>query len=742
MSHPHEPWLQEAQAGDMLDAMAVPAWLHRPGCPPRLNPALRRLCGLVQDIEQARDHLGMVAPEDRAVLDQATTDCLTGSGEPPAQSLRLLAGDGGLRPVELTLRRVHWGPAATGRDAVDGVGQRSAAALITCVDHSDFQHVQNMLQAMSGMQRQIVNGAPVASFVVDRNQRISHWNSACERLTGCSADQMIGSTEAWRAFYDGPQPLLAEMILQGIDPAELTARHGDAARPSALVAGAYEKEAFFPHLGSGGLWLDFTAAPLRDGDGQVVGAIITLQDVSQRRRNEDELTRRLEKMVIERSRELQAHARLMDAFIDNAPIGVVYTVNDRVQRSNRRMAEIMGPGPGATAQTAADNNADADADAEPTEQHSAVPFFMSADDARQLNRLAQPLFAAYQPMHHEMWMQHQSGRPLWLQVNAYPVEYSDNATGAWWMIQDRSEVRAAQEALAQRFDELTATNQKLEQAQNQLLQNDKMASIGQLAAGVAHEINNPVGFVSSNLHTLRQYIDQLLKLVDAQALACALPGDAPVQAMLAQVQKSVELDYLKEDLPQLLDESAEGLARVKKIVQDLKDFSRVDQSDWQQADLNAGLDSTLNVVRNEVKYKCEVVKQLGTLPLVLCLAGQLNQVFMNLIVNASHAIAERGTITLSSGTEGGWAWVQVDDTGCGMTEQVRRRMFEPFFTTKDVGKGTGLGLSLSFSIVQRHGGAIQVRSAVGQGSSFRVWVPVGGPPSAGGPDIGQPPRWA
>ena len=257
-----------------------------------------------------------------------------------------------------------------------------------------------------------------------------------------------------------------------------------------------------------------------------------------------------------------------------------------------------------------------------------------------------------------------------------------------------------------------------------------MASIGQLAAGVAHEINNPVGFVSSNLNSLRQYVASLLGLVDAYATASADPANPVAAGLLARLQAEVKLDYLKEDLPQLLDQSADGLARVKKIAQDLNDFSRVDPSDWQDADLNAGLQSTLNVVRHDVKYKADVLLQLGALPPVRCLAGQLNQVFMNLIVNASQAIAERGVITLSSGTQGPWAWVQVDDNGKGMCDAVQRRIFEPFYTTKEVGKGTGLGLSLSFSIVQRHGGLIQLRSVPGSGSAFRVWVPIAGPQPA------------
>jgi two-component system, NtrC family, sensor kinase len=246
---------------------------------------------------------------------------------------------------------------------------------------------------------------------------------------------------------------------------------------------------------------------------------------------------------------------------------------------------------------------------------------------------------------------------------------------------------------------------------------------------VAHEINNPVGFVSSNLNTMRQYVDGLLSLSSAYEVALASPGDPAATKALNEQRETVEIDYLREDLPILLDECADGLGRVKKIVQDLKDFSRVDQANWQEADLNVGLESTLNVVRHEVKYKAEVEKNLAPLPPVVCLAAQLNQVFMNLIVNATHAIPEHGTITLSSGTQDNWAWVQVEDTGCGMPEDVKRRIFEPFYTTKDVGKGTGLGLSLSFSIVQKHGGVIRVKSVPGQGSAFRVWLPIGGPES-------------
>jgi PAS domain S-box-containing protein len=296
------------------------------------------------------------------------------------------------------------------------------------------------------------------------------------------------------------------------------------------------------------------------------------------------------------------------------------------------------------------------------------------------------------------------------------------------------ELSAFMENASVNYARLKETNTRLEEAQNQLMQSEKMASIGQLAAGVAHEINNPIGFVNSNLNSLKHYVDDLLLLIaDYEAAEVDLGPEA--RRRLQASKEAVDLQYMLEDLPVLLRESADGLGRVKRIVQDLKDFSRVDNSDWADADLNAGLDSTLNVVLNEVKYKANVVKNYGSLPPVYCLAAQLNQVFMNFIVNAAHAIETRGEVTLSTGHCGAWVWVEVADTGSGMSEEVQRRIFEPFYTTKPVGKGTGLGLSLSFSIVQKHKGFIKVKSEPGKGSAFRAWIPVNPEDPDGAPPL-------
>ena len=281
---------------------------------------------------------------------------------------------------------------------------------------------------------------------------------------------------------------------------------------------------------------------------------------------------------------------------------------------------------------------------------------------------------------------------------------------------------ANQQLLANNI-ELKHLNEKLESAHTQLLQSEKMASIGQLAAGVAHEINNPVGFVNSNMGTLSKYIASMFKVFDAYAAAEAR-NDAKVFPEVAQIKKAVDFPYLVEDIPSLLKESQDGLARVTRIVQDLKDFSHVDESNWQHANLEQGMDSTLNVVANEIKYKAEVVKQYAGLPEVECMPSQLNQVFMNLLMNAAQAIEQKGTITVRTGISGDEVWVEVEDTGKGISPEHINRIFDPFFTTKPIGKGTGLGLSLSYGIVQKHHGRIEVKSEVGKGTKFRVWLPV------------------
>jgi signal transduction histidine kinase len=258
---------------------------------------------------------------------------------------------------------------------------------------------------------------------------------------------------------------------------------------------------------------------------------------------------------------------------------------------------------------------------------------------------------------------------------------------------------------------------RLHEAKSQLLQSEKMAAIGQLAAGVAHEINNPIGYVNSNLGTLQKYLDDLIGMIVLYAEA---GNDA---ALVARKRQEIDLEFLKQDALALVTESREGIERVKKIVQDLKDFSHTSDNRFQAGDLHLGLNSTLNIVWNEIKYKARVVKEYGEIPPVECIPSQINQVFMNLLVNAAQAIDRDGAITIRTGRQGDGVYVEIADTGKGIAPENLKRIFEPFFTTKPVGKGTGLGLSLSYGIVQKHNGRIEVESEVGKGATFRVWVP-------------------
>jgi signal transduction histidine kinase len=285
--------------------------------------------------------------------------------------------------------------------------------------------------------------------------------------------------------------------------------------------------------------------------------------------------------------------------------------------------------------------------------------------------------------------------------------------------------RVLAQSLEQHNVELEAVNQKLAGAQTQLLQSEKMASVGQLAAGVAHEINNPIGYVRSNLTSLTQYWQNISLILEAyEQLETLLPGMPPQLQAVQTLKQRVELDYLRQDIVSLLAESVEGVTRVEKIVKDLRDFSHIDQGEWVEADIHECIDSTLNVVAHELKYKGDLIKEYGELPLIPCLPFQLKQVFMNLLVNAAQAIAQRGTITIRTEHACEHVRISIADTGRGIAPDHLKRIFEPFFTTKPIGVGTGLGLSVSYGIIQKHGGTIEVASDVGKGTTFTVCLPM------------------
>lgn len=311
----------------------------------------------------------------------------------------------------------------------------------------------------------------------------------------------------------------------------------------------------------------------------------------------------------------------------------------------------------------------------------------------------------------------------WLLLNSYPFEDTElNFSGIVITLHDSTEMKKITAELENVNRELEAAYSELKATQSQMVHGEKMASIGQLAAGVAHEINNPMGFITSNLRTLSKYVNKLTEFIQAQDQAL---GESQGNG-ISGLRKQLKIDYIAEDIGQLISESLEGADRVRKIVQNLKSFSRVDNSEFQEADINECIESTLNIVWNELKYKATVEKEYGDIPRTKCYPQELNQVFVNLLVNAAHAIEKQGTIRIRTWNGNSSVNVSISDTGCGIPKEIVNRIFEPFFTTKEVGKGTGLGLSISYDIVKKHNGAISVESDTGRGTTFTVQIPVVG----------------
>jgi two-component system NtrC family sensor kinase len=293
------------------------------------------------------------------------------------------------------------------------------------------------------------------------------------------------------------------------------------------------------------------------------------------------------------------------------------------------------------------------------------------------------------------------------------------------------ELEAHGEQVAEQKEKLQKKVEELQQTRSQLVQSEKMAAVGQLAAGIAHEINNPVGFISSNLGSLNEYLVDIQQVLTKQTecigklLVGSEPGNETVKE-LSELKQQVGLAFILSDIDQLLSDSIEGTHRVKNIIADLSEFSHADGPELAREDINQLIDKTINVAWNELKYKAEVEKEFGELPLVLCNGGKLAQAFLNLLVNAAQAIESRGVITLRSGQDGSMIWAEVEDTGSGIPDHMVSKIFDPFFTTKEVGKGTGLGLHMVQSVIDSHGGTVSVSSEVGKGTLFHLTLPVDG----------------
>ncbi|AMV39618.1 ATP-binding protein [Planctomyces sp. SH-PL62] len=347
------------------------------------------------------------------------------------------------------------------------------------------------------------------------------------------------------------------------------------------------------------------------------------------------------------------------------------------------------------------------------------------------------------------------GETLHVQVMKTPLHAADGGLiGIQAIFWDVTARIRAEEQLREKNVELEGlarsehqAHEALKQAQSLLVQNEKLASLGQLVAGVAHEINNPLAFVSNNVAVLERDIRDLLRLIELYRRDDqGAPADPVLTEERTEILERIDLEYCLDNFPRLIERTREGLRRIERIVKELRLFARVDEGEWNEVDLNPGIESSINMVKGYARKKgVQIVMDLGAMPAVRCRAARIHQVILNLLTNAIDACGENGLVTVRTETEADAMGVRVDidDNGGGIPPEVRDRIFDPFFTTKPLGQGTGLGLSISYGIIQEHNGRIEVQSTVGYGSCFSVHLPIepsrspyGGPAAESHPDAG------
>jgi signal transduction histidine kinase/HAMP domain-containing protein len=277
---------------------------------------------------------------------------------------------------------------------------------------------------------------------------------------------------------------------------------------------------------------------------------------------------------------------------------------------------------------------------------------------------------------------------------------------------------------ASAYEELGKALKTLRSAQEQLVQSEKMSSLGLLTAGIAHEINNPINFVSGNVGPLRRDIDDVVGIVRKYQEISTASDPRDALATVHEAAREIDLHYTMEEINTLLRGIEEGATRTAEIVRGLRNFSRLDENEIKSVDIHEGLDSTLTLLHNKYRDRIEIVKSYGELPKVDCFPGQLNQVFMNILSNAVQAIVDTGTITINTEPTAGGIKLSIHDSGMGMSDDIKKKIFDPFFTTKDVGVGTGLGLSITYGIIEKHNGRIDVESAPGKGTTFVITLPI------------------
>ncbi|MGA8181409.1 MAG: PAS domain S-box protein [Desulfobacterales bacterium] len=541
-------------------------------------------------------------------------------------------------------------------------------------DITEQKLAQERIRQQEHYYRSILKNMHDNILVVDKNYQVTDVNDTFLSVHNLSRKETLG-----RKCYD---------VIHGYD--EPCHRYGTDCKLKEVFKTGEPRQRLhkFSLKDGSSLWMDINVSPLKDEKNKVTHIIESARDVTEQKKIEEALWQSEEKY------------RLL---VNNAGDAILIAQDEKIKFSNPKTQEITGYS---------------------FEEQVKVPMadFVHPEDRDLVLEAYTRRLKGHNPF--DMFpfrIIHKSGKEFWVQVNATSITW-EGRPAALTFLRDISELKQAEE--------------EKKRIEAQLLQSEKMASIGQLAAGVAHEINNPTGFVSSNLKTLFDYIKDISNLSkEYRKLVAKLKqgsdnagvfGISDQLKHIAALEEEADMDFVLKDIIELIEESKGGIERIKKIVRDLKDFAHPGEDKPKFANINENMDSTVNVVWNELKYKAAVAKDYGDLPQVQCYPQLLNQVFMNLLVNAAQSIKEHGEIKIKTQANNGYVEIKVSDTGSGIPEKNLPKIFDPFFTTKEVGKGTGLGLNVAYNIIEKHHGKIDVTSTVGKGTTFTVRIPVAG----------------